>query len=54
MVGHVILGEPMERLDNLISKVLNHSVMEEGEQLINPEETDLMGTVNETLQSMKV
>jgi signal transduction histidine kinase len=44
----------MKRLDQLISQVLNTSILEDQNQFLNPEETDLVSLINDILRSMQV
>ena len=43
----------MNRLDLLISKVLNNSVLENGKHMFSPEETSLKNLIEEAIQSMQ-
>ncbi|PKP29437.1 MAG: hypothetical protein CVU00_15625 [Bacteroidetes bacterium HGW-Bacteroidetes-17] len=43
----------MNRLDLLVSKVLNNSVLENGENLFEPEETDLRLLIEEVIKSLQ-
>jgi len=44
----------IERLDKLISQVLNSSLLEGGKMIVDREKTDLVKLVHELLQVMKI
>ncbi len=44
----------MNRLEGLIGKVLNHSILEESIEVINPENTNVIPLIEDTIESLKI